>query len=323
MSSRRLLVGALVALAAVAALVAVVALRDDSSSTEALDRAQALETRVVVSPRVVLFGDTVTARVQVALDRARIDPDSLRVETAFAPWQLVRAPQRIRRDDDRATYVETVYVIRCLGPTCVPNRASSSREFQAVKLTYDQVDGGRASTEVRWPVLVMNTRLVSDDFGRRDEYGTPWRADLATLPAASYRLSPTLLLALLLAGAVGLLLGGGRLAYAALPRREEPPPPEPPAPPPPPDLTPLERALALLEEPNPLDGAAERRRALEFVAEHFDGRDRSLAASARALAWRSGQPAPTESVGLAARVREHLDQDAASDELEEDDATQA
>ena len=96
-----------------------------------------------------------------------------------------------------------------------------------------------------------------------------------------------------------------------------------PAPPPPPDLTPLERALALLEEPNPLDGAAERRRALEFVAEHFDGRDRSLAASARALAWRSGQPAPTESVGLAARVREHLDQDAANDELEEDEATPA
>ena len=298
-------------------------LRDDGSSTEALDRAQALEARVVVSPRVVLFGDTVTARVQVALDRARIDPDSLRVEAAFAPWQLVRAPQRIRRDDERATYVETVYVIRCLGPTCVPNRASSSREFQAVKLSYDEVGGGQASTEVRWPVLVMNTRLVSDDFGRRDEYGTAWRADLATLPAVSYRLPPAALLALLLGGAAALLLGGGRLAYAAFPRREEPPPPEPPAPPPPPELTPLERALALLEEPSQLNGAAERRRALEFIAEHFDERDRSLAASARALAWRSGQPEPVDSVGLAARVREHLDRESSSEEVEEDDATQA
>jgi len=320
-SGRRLL-GGIVALVAVAVLVAVIALRDDSSSSDALDRAQPLEARVVVSPRVVLFGDTVTARVQVALDRARIDPASLRVETAFAPWRLVRAPQRIRRDGDRATYVETVYVIRCLGPTCVPNRASSSREFQAVELSYDQVGGGGASTEVRWPVLVMNTRLVSDDFGRRDEYGTAWRADLATLPVVSYRLPPTLLLALLLAGAVALLLGGTRLAYAALPRREEPPLPEPPAPPPP-DLTPLERALVLLEEPSPLDGAAERRRALEFVAEHFDERDRSLAASARALAWRSGKPEPAESVGLAARAREHLDREAAREEIEEDDAKQA
>ena len=321
MTGRRLL-GGLAALVAVA-VVAVVALRDDGSSSAALDRAQPLEARVVVSPRVVLFGDTVTARVQVALDRTRVDPDSLRVETAFAPWTFVRAPQRIRRDADRATYVETVYVIRCLGPSCVPSRASSSREFQAVELTYDLVGGGRGSTEVRWPVLVMNTRLVSDDFGRRDEYGTAWRADLATLPAASYRLPPALLVALLLAGAAALALGGGRLAYSALPRREEPPPPEPPAPPPPPDLTPLERALALLEEPTPLDGAAERRRALEFVAEHFDERDRSLAASARALAWRSGQPAPAESVGLAERVREHLDQEAAADESEEDDATPA
>ena len=322
MTWRRLL-GGLAALVVVAVLVAVVALREDGSSSAALERAQPLEARVVISPRVVLFGDTVTARVQVALDRARIDPDTLRVETAFAPWQHVRPPQRIRRDAERATYVETVYVIRCLGPSCVPSRSSSSREFQAVELTYDEVGGGRGSTEVRWPVLVLNTRLVSDDFGRRDEYGTAWRADLATLPAASYRLPPALLVALLLAGAAALALGGGRLAYSTVPRREEPPPPEPPAPPPPPDLTPLERALALLEEPTPLDGAAERRRALEFVAEHFDERDRSLAASARALAWRSGQPAPAESVGLAERVREHLDQEAANEESGEDDATPA
>ncbi|MDF2693317.1 MAG: hypothetical protein K0S65_1700, partial [Labilithrix sp.] len=54
-----------------------------------------------------------------------------------------------------------------------------------------------------------------------------------------------------------------------------------------------------------------------------DERDRSLAASARALAWRSGQPAPAESVGLAERVREHLDQEAATEESEENDATPA
>jgi hypothetical protein len=320
---RRLVVGVLAALVAAGALVAVLALRDDSSSTEALNRAPAIEARVVVSPRVVLFGDTITARVQVALDRARVDPASLRVETSFTPWQFVRAPRRIRRDGARATYVETVYVLRCLGPPCVPTRASSSREFEAVRLSYARPDGGRASTEVRWPVLVVNTRLVSDDFGRRDEYGTAWRADLATLPAVSYRLPPALLIALLLAGAAALLLGGGALAYAVLPRSEQAPFPEPPAPSPPPDLTPLERALALLEEPSPLDGAAERRRALEFVAEHFDDQDRSLAASARALAWRSGQPAPAESVGLAARVREHLEQEAENDETEEGDATQA
>ena len=320
----RRLVVAVVALVALGGLAAVLVLRDDDSSTEALDRAQPLEARVVVSPRVVLFGDTVTARVQVALDRARIDPDSLRVDAEFTPWQLVRAPQRIRRDGARATYVETVYVIRCLGSPCVPLRASSSREFEAVKLTYSRVGGGQESTEVRWPVLVVNTRLVSDDFGRNDEYGTAWRADLATLPAgvvphiarAAARAAPRR------RGAAPRRRGPARVL--GVPAAEEAPPPEPPAPPPPPDLTPLERALALLEEPSPVDGAAERRRALEFVAEHFDDHDRSLAASARALAWRSGQPAPGESVGLAARAREHLEREAAANaEPEEDDAPPA
>ena len=125
----RRLAAAALALVAVGVLVAVLVLRDDGSSTEALDRAQALEARVVVSPRVVLFGDTVTARVQVALDRARIDPDSLRVEAEFTPWQLVRAPQRIRGDAARATYVETVYVLRCLGPPCVPTRSTPRRRY--------------------------------------------------------------------------------------------------------------------------------------------------------------------------------------------------
>ena len=106
----RRLVAAGLALVAVGVLVAVLVLRDDGSSTEALDRAQPLEARVVVSPRVVLFGDTVTARVQVALDRARIDPDSLRVEAEFAPWQLVRAPQRIRRDAAREKQLNRIRV---------------------------------------------------------------------------------------------------------------------------------------------------------------------------------------------------------------------
>ena len=284
----------------------------------ALERAQPLEARVVITPRVVLFGDTVTARVQVALDRARIDPDSP-VWTAFAPWRHVRAPQRIRRDAERATYVETVYVIRCLGPSCVPSRSSSSREFQAVQLTYDEVGGRRGSTDVRWPVLVLNTRLVSGRLRpprrvRNRLAGRPRDVARRVVPPP-----PALLVALLLAGAA-LALGGGRLAYSALPRREEPPA-RAPAPPPPPDLTPLERALALLE-PTPLDGAAERRRALEFVAEHFDERDRS---SRRRRARSPGARAspPAESVGLAERVREHLDQEAATEESEEDDATPA
>ena len=61
--------------------------------------------------------------------------------------------------------------------------------------------------------------------------------------------------------------------------------------------------LALLEEPNPVDGSAGRRRALELVAEELEPRDASLATSVRTLAWAAGKPAAAQARTLAERVR--------------------
>jgi hypothetical protein len=83
--------------------------------------------------------------------------------------------------------------------------------------------------------------------------------------------------------------------------------PEPlPAPPPEPQLPPLERALVLLETPHTQDGMADRRRALELVADALVGRDEDLAANARALAWSEHDPPPSETTGLAASARTAL-----------------
>ena len=145
---------------------------------------------------------------------------------------------------------------------------------------------------------MTNSRIVVDDLDRDDELGKPWRADVVSLPAVSYRASPSLILFLLLAGAGVLAIAGAALAYSALPRRRQAPEPAPVVPER--ELTPLERALALLDDHLPGD---ERRRALERVAQLLDEQNGELAQAARTLAWSNGLPAPEETGGFADRVR--------------------
>ncbi len=302
-SATRRAAGLVLAALALAAVVAVaLATRD---RTEPAD-APPVSTRAVVTPRVVLFGDTITAHVQVALDRERADPDTLRITTFFDPWVQVGTPVQTRSEGERTTYVEHRFALRCLGLRCVPQGRPLEWEFRRARVEYADRDGVDHTFLLRWPVVVTNTRLVGDDFGRDDEYGTPWRADLKTIPAATYRLSPALLVALLVGGALALAAAGAGLAYAALPAPSVQLPPEP-EPEPPPDLTPLERALELLEAPNPVDGAAGRRRALELVADELHDRDASLAGSVRTLAWAAGKPAAAQARSLAVRVRAMLE----------------
>ena len=292
----------LAALALAAVVAGALAARDRTEPAGA----PPVSTRAVVTPRVVLFGDTITAHVQVALDRERADPDTLRITTFFDPWVQVGTPVQTRSEGERTTYVEHRYALRCLGLRCVPQGRPLEWEFRRARVEYADRDGVDHTFLLRWPVVVTNTRLVGDDFGRDDEYGTPWRADLKTIPAATYRLSPALLVALLVGGALALAAAGAGLAYAALPAPSVQLPPEP-EPEPPPDLTPLERALELLEAPNPVDGAAGRRRALELVADELHDRDASLAGSVRTLAWAAGKPAAAQARSLAVRVRAMLE----------------
>lgn len=288
-----------------AAFVAALAL---SGTAAAADPPPAVDAQGVLSPQIVLFGDTLTARVDVTVDPARIDPDSVRVRTDFAPWEQVEPPRRVRKDGRGTAYVSVTFVLRCLTSPCVPPRDTAPRDFTPALVTY--AGGGRL--DVEWPRLVVHSRIPDRGVAlgaaggaRRGPPQFPWQADVVSLPAVSYRLPPGLLLGLLLAGGALLTLAGGALAYRARPPRRVAPEPLP-APPPEPPLPPLVRALVLLEDPHPRDGTADRRRALELVADALAGRDEGLAANARALAWSEHDPPPSETTGLAARARTAL-----------------
>jgi hypothetical protein len=265
----------------------------------------------VVAPREVLFGDTVTVRFGVVVDKERVDPDSLRVAADFDPWEVAGAPVTRRQDDGETSYLTITYTLRCVSGTCVPSGQSGRYGFPPARIAYGAPGDERieeASIDVPLRSIRVYSRFVAANRDA-DPFESPWRADVLTLPAVSYDASPGLLILVLLAGAALATAGGVALAYVAWPRREPPPPP-PPAPPAPVRvLSPLEQALELLENSIRVDGAPEQRRALEQVAEQLelsDWGDSKLAREARVLAWSEDVPPVEVTTSLAARVRSAL-----------------
>lgn len=297
MTRRRVALAIAVAVAAAAVGVGVLAVHDRA---ERPGQPYRIAAEGVLSPPMLAFGDTLTARVDVTLDRRRIDPSSVRVRADFAPWGAVGRPRVTREDAAETTLLRTTWVLQCLISPCVPPRRVAALEWDPALVTYRR----GAPIRVRWPVLYVQSRLASADASRRRGAQTPWRADVVSLPAVSYRVPPGTLITLLLAAAAILAVSGGVLAYRALPDRRVPPaaPVEPTAPPP----TALEQALALLERPVGEDGAADRRRALELVADALTARNAELAGTARVLAWSEDVPPSDETSRLAARARAQL-----------------
>jgi hypothetical protein len=264
----------------------------------------------------VHFGDTVTAKVEVTLDRARVDPGSVRVRADFTPWKPVGPPQVVRRDGRSTTYVETRYTLRCLESFCTTPEDQSVQGFPAARVGYTALGAGDApdtpkTLRAPWPELLVTARYAPPSASQSaGQPPTRWQADLLTLPAATYRIGPwglTLVLlgaaALLAAAAVAIVLrtrprSAGAVAVAvAAPAGGT-------------GLTPLEYALELLEDPTRVNGSGDQRRALELVADGLVHRDTMLARVARSLAWSRPVPKIDETRGVARRARAALGEEA-------------
>lgn len=271
-----------------------------------------IEATTRLSPRVPLFGDTVRAAIEVELDPARVDEDSVAVETDFAPWAVVGRPERTRREVGGTAYVGTVFTIRCTTGPCLPSGATTASNLTPARISYERLDksGGesaRRTLTVPWPILVVYSRFAALQLDASAAGSAP--ADLVSLPAVSYRVAPAALVAVFVALAALLAAVGAALLYVAWPRRVPAPPPEP-EPEPQPSLTPLEQALALLEQSARAEGASEQRRALELVAEELEEwGDDELSGAAKVLAWSAGTPRVEQTAELAARVRAELEQE--------------
>jgi hypothetical protein len=272
--------GAVVA-ALVVALVALMG-RDDSGGEAPRLRGELVSTATSFEPRAHLFGEPVTARLDVVFDSIRIEPDSVKATPRFDPYTIASRSES-RESFGGITRLRTEYVLECLTRKCLAPK-SGFLEVPRTRVEYKpRALRDPLIASVDWPAVRTASRI-----GVKDLEGLELLADVRDVPPVSYRVAPSTVtsvgygLAVLL-GAAGLLLLGRALALPALAasvlarRRVR--------------LSPLQRALNLVRRSTERGERADSRRALERLAvELRQTKEPDLARTATQLAWRRRDP---------------------------------
>jgi hypothetical protein len=240
----------------------------------------------LLEPEQHLFGDAVRARLELVLDRNRVDPGSVEVGANFRPYRELRPVELSRTDSGPITRLRYDYLLGCLTAACLP-RGAGRVELPGVAIEYTgRRDPLPQTASVEWPPIRAAGRI---DPNRLEQAAL--RAELRDLTPPSYRLSPraveliALLLAVLFAAAAGILairlLPLDRIAAWLGARRAD-------------RRTPLERALAQVRDVVAAGRPTEGRRALERLASELrKTRNPELASDASRLAWSRRAPGET------------------------------
>jgi hypothetical protein len=257
-----------------------------------------------VTPRTHLFGDTLTARIDVVVDRDAVGPELPRVVRSFAPYAVERVTTA-RRDAGRFSQLRYTFRLRCLREACLSTSGRARVRFEPVRVLYRSAAGEARVVRATWPPVELYSRLASvpKEEQSSSRFNTPvmapWRADLTALPPVSHRSSPTLIIALLLLAAGLLVLPACVLVYLALPWRASPSWESWLA-----QLPPIERALAVLERARTHGDATARRRALERLGMELRVRGaEELAREALELAWTEATPTSEAILRLEQHIR--------------------
>jgi hypothetical protein len=282
--------------------------------------------RGTLSPLVLLFGDPLTARVDVLVDRHRVDPAQIRLQTPFPPFVPLSLSSS-RRDHGAVSELRYTLTVQCLALACLPPLTGKRYlVFPPTQVVYRVRGGSFANTTlVRFPAIGLSSRLSPEAVRAARRRSGPLRAvegpapgiglaeaaqlvrDTArTLPHASYSISPTLLVTVLFLLAAALAIA----AVLVVMRYVRPPPPAAKPTPVLAPVSPLEHALDELDVAL-ADGQVERqRKALELLARELgaSGND-DLARDARELAWSDGTLARDQARTLASTVRSSVDGD--------------
>jgi hypothetical protein len=249
-----------------------------------------------LAPQAVLFGDPVTASVAVTIDTHQVDPGSVRLQASFAPYAAGPATRTVQRAGNLAE-IRLAIPLHCLTAACLVRGKHEPLALPPATVSYRLRTGVARSLPVSWPPLMRYSRLRPSELKADPRKPPGWRGDVTQPPPVSYDTSPDLLHGLFLGGGIALLVAAALLVATLLPglprlRRRRGP-----------QLSPLERALIVLETAW-ARGAAEQRKALELLAAELETHgEPPLAGQARELAWSESLPAPETAEGLAASVR--------------------
>lgn len=276
-----------------------------SEDVPVLPPTRAIETSRTMAPTAHLFADRVDATLEVVVDRRLLDPERVRVQSAFDPYERVDDTPMTREDLGPYSRLRYVYALRCLTAECIPVRLESmlgeqeegrgerrTFRFPPARVRYDDPDEGVIELRsVSWPPLTAVSRLNE----AQSEAEFPFKLSPTPLPSVGYRLPP-LLFAALLAVAGLLLLALPTRASFRWSRARRPAPVEEPAVEP----TPLERARALVVWSCEHGDGDDRRRALATLAAALAAANGGHASTrAEALAWSSPPPPPEDALALA------------------------
>jgi hypothetical protein len=274
-----------------------------------------------LAPDVHLFAEPVEARVRVIVDSTQFDPDRLSVKTSFAPYEVVGEVRQSRRTIGDVAGLEYAATLRCLHADCLAQRyrtplgeQESGRperftfRFPPAEVLYQRADGRTELLVQRpFPTLEVVSRVNTAQLQAVDPLADPGLVDpsavsayTATIdpPALTYRVAPRTFAVATSTLAVCLLLFpiwlAGR-AFVAHWRKAHPPR----------ALTPVDRALLLVEWANfQEDGIEDRRRALEALAEVLEESGAEpLATATRTVAWDEDAPERTRAKELATDAR--------------------
>jgi hypothetical protein len=247
-----------------------------------------------------LFGDPVTARVEVVLNPKRVDPASVELDVDFPPYRLAAPVVRTERTVRGAMEIGFRYRLMCLRPACRPPVGGTKTfRFDAAVLTYHRRPLGQPGRLLaRWYPVTVASRLSRDLALRAD-----WQARENPPPPVTYTADATDVSRVLWAAAALLgLVGAFLVARAALPaarawlaRRDHR------------RLRPVHRELAMLRDAVREGGASEQRTALDALAVALGTNGNGdLAHGARRLAWSEGGPGVDDALALADEVESRL-----------------
>lgn len=252
-----------------------------------------------VDPRVQMFGDPVTARIDLLFDRRRVLPaaNKIRIDAPFDPYEIVGGPRLERDESGDLVHLRYTYRLVCLDRRCTTGGPRTDVQLPPLRVFYSlSAIRQRANDSAEWPTVGVASQLTSADLRQAS-----WRAN-RDLPAVSYAIAPGALGALLAAASLVALLGAAAVGTPLFARQptplargdvvaED-------------GLPPLERALATVKRVFDAGDVSDRRRALERLSRELGvAGEPDLAARARGLAWSPEPPSPGEVDDLAADVR--------------------
>jgi hypothetical protein len=272
------------------AAAAAVLLLGSSGSQRPTSPTAPLSVRAVLAPRTVQFGDELTARIVVLLDRRAVHVRTLRINHGLAPLRQLGPARTTRTRQGRLVAISVSVPAACLGASCATGIGAVPIVPPPVTVQVRTRHGVTLRRIARWSPLDVTSRVPAADLTMANP---PFRAD-ALPPPPGYLIAPgmfarllDILAALLAAAGVGLATWQG---FAVGRHRRAPPGAD--------DIE-----LALLRtrgvEARPVP---ERRRALGLLARLLDARDRPLAGAARELAWSEPPPEPEALAAFVAEV---------------------